>query len=142
MVCCGGNEDLDMLIALVTYSFTAMGSSIGIVVGTYKDTAAGLETWLKVVYLVMAGLTITLFGASIMAARFKKDVSARCGKMGVILVSALLVFTISCLFGRWGRIAAVPSAAVVVCIMAAVWMWAEPRERRAIRGCCCWSRIC
>ncbi|CAN6181512.1 unnamed protein product [Urochloa humidicola] len=42
MVCCGGNEDLDMLIALVTYSFTAMGSSIGIVVGTLQ----GHRRWL------------------------------------------------------------------------------------------------
>ncbi|XP_034582867.1 uncharacterized protein [Setaria viridis] len=139
-----------VVIALLTYDTAVM---IGILAES-KDTIAGWNTATEVAYLAMVVVTCALTGVGFMAgtgcpaaaaATTKRlvgepsFVSPFCARLGAILASALLVVTISCKFEPWGCTAGVPSAAVVACVMAAVWVWAEPEAREAV--CRCWSRV-
>jgi hypothetical protein len=115
------------------------------IVGTWSTAA-------EVVYGVLTVVAIALLAVGLMAAGWHASpmaggnsnnlsVSAFCAKLGAILFTSLLVVAFSCELGRWARVAAVPSAAVVACIMAAVWIWGDEHAVANAVVSTCWGRL-
>ncbi|CAN6195691.1 unnamed protein product [Urochloa humidicola] len=106
---------------------------LGILLHGFESICSGWSTAPKVVYIlstvlvgVLLAVAFTAAGCHISSAAGNIQmlrVSAFCSKLGAVLSSDLLVVALSCKLGRGGRVAAVPSAAVMTLIMAAVWMY-------------------
>jgi hypothetical protein len=137
---------------LFTFLLALLAFDVAAAVGILTEFERIVGTWstaAEVVYGVLTVVAIALLAVGLMAAGWharagnsnKLSVSAFCAKLGAILFTSLLVMAFSCRLGRWARVAAVPSAAVVACIMAAVWIWGD--EHAVANGVVstCWGRI-
>lgn len=141
------------VLALLAYDAAAMVA----ILHEFERIVGTWSTAPEVVYGVLTVVAIALLAVGLMAAgchahahafpvaggnsNKQLSVSAFCARLVAILFTFLLVVAFSCKLGRWACVAAVPSAAIVACIMAAVWIWGDEHAVANAVVCTCWGRI-
>ncbi|KAL6880086.1 hypothetical protein ACP4OV_011651 [Aristida adscensionis] len=100
-----------------------------------KDLSSSWDTRWKVLYglLMMVSFVSTITGfltAWCPAVSWARKFSPFCARFGLIVAAALFVVFVACKLGRFGCVAGVPSAAVVLLFLILVWMWSEQQSGR------------